>query len=272
MKRSGAKRLGALAVCAICLISIDVIADSSVTKQRSVTRLTEGVFVIRHADAPDGYPQGNTTVIVGEREALVVDSGYLPSGAREDIAQIRQWTDKPVRYVLNTHWHPDHQRGNAAYVEAFPHLGVIAHRNTSTLMATYETGNLSRYPGRVAAMRTALDQGKDATGKSLDAAELQAMREQFAGQSRVLAELQASHMLLPTITFDRELDLDLGNRIVEIRHSGSGDTQGDAWAYLPKERILITGDVLAAPVPYFFAGYPSGLATTLRRLLELETM
>ena len=59
---------------------------------------------------------------------LVVDSSYLPSSAAEDIAQIRRWTDRPVRYLLNTHWHPDHQRGNSVYVDAFPEVAIVAHR------------------------------------------------------------------------------------------------------------------------------------------------
>src|SRR6185503_4311978 len=75
---------------------------------------------------------------------------------------------------------------------------------------------------------------------------------------------------LPTLTFDSELNVDLGNRVVEIRHDGVGDTRGDAWAYLPKEQILVTGDLLVAPVPYFFAGYPESLARRLHGLLELD--
>ena len=56
------------------------------------------------------------------------------------------------------------------------------------------------------------------------------------GRIRVLAELERSRLQLPTLTFDSELQLDLGNRIVEIRHNGTGDTRGDAWAVLPKEQ------------------------------------
>ena len=74
-------------------------ADSVNNSQRTVTKLAEGVYEIRHPDAPDGFPQGNTTVIVGERGVLVVDSCFLPSSARLDVEQIRKWTDKPVTYL-----------------------------------------------------------------------------------------------------------------------------------------------------------------------------
>jgi hypothetical protein len=69
--------------------------------QRKVTQLADGVYEIQHE------PNGNTTVIIGERQVFVVDTCFLPSAAREDIAQIRQWTDKPVSFVLNTHFHND---------------------------------------------------------------------------------------------------------------------------------------------------------------------
>ncbi|HEY7639377.1 MAG TPA: MBL fold metallo-hydrolase [Steroidobacteraceae bacterium] len=247
------------ALGAIVLTAGNAGADSSVTTQRSVTKVAEGVYAIRHADAPDTNPQGNTTVIIGERGVLIVDSAYLPSSATEDIAQIRRWTDRPVRYVLNTHWHPDHQRGNSVYLDAFPEVTIVAHAQTAKLMASYDAANRARYPQLLQAMKEKLAQGPDA--------ELQKTVE---GRTRVLAELQRSRLQLPTLTFDDELNLDLGNRVVEIRHSGIGDTLGDAWAYLPKERILVTGDLVVAPVPYFFAGYPEGLAHTLHRLLELD--
>lgn len=248
-----------VALGAIVVAAGVAVADSSVTTQRTVTKIADGVYSIRHADAPDSNPQGNTTVVIGERAALVVDSSYLPSSAAEDIAQIRRWTKRPVRYLLNTHWHPDHQRGNSVYVDAFPDVTVVAHAETAKLMASYDAANRERYPKRLQAMKETLEKGPDAE-----------LQKTVDGRSRVLAELERSRLQLPSLTFDSELTVDLGNRVVEIRHTGIGDTRGDAWAYLPKEQILVTGDVLVAPVPYFFAGYPADLARTLHRLLELD--
>lgn len=248
-----------VALGAIVMAAGVAVADSSVTTQRTVTKIADGVYSIRHADAPDSNPQGNTTVVIGERAALVVDSSYLPSSAAEDIAQIRRWTNRPVRYLLNTHWHPDHQRGNSVYVDAFPDVTVVAHAETAKLMASYDAANRERYPKRLQAMKETLEKGPDAE-----------LQKTVDGRSRVLAELERSRLQLPSLTFDSELTVDLGNRVVEIRHTGIGDTRGDAWAYLPKEQILVTGDVLVAPVPYFFAGYPADLARTLHRLLELD--
>jgi cyclase len=249
--------------------SLGTLADTSVTTQRTVTQLGDGVYVIRHADGPDTNPQGNTTVIIGSRDVLVVDSGYMPSSAREDIAQIRRWTDKAVRYVVNTHWHPDHQRGNASYADAFPGVAIIAHPETARLMA-YEKGNLDRYPRRLRAMQESLDKGVGTDGKPLDAEQRRELAQTIAGRGRVVEELKTFRMQLPTLLFEDAIDLDLGDRVVQLRHSGVGDTRGDVWAYLPREQILVTGDIVVAPVPYFFAGYPSDLANALRKLLQLE--
>src|SRR5215218_8881897 len=117
-------RLG-LVLLFIALNTINLFAADSVnTKERTVTQIAEGVYVIRHPDAPTGFPNGNTTVIIGDKEVLVVDSCYLPSDASKDIEQIRQWTSKPVRYLVNTHWHGDHTKGNSTYAEAFPEISI----------------------------------------------------------------------------------------------------------------------------------------------------
>ena len=89
----------------------------------------------------DGFAGGNTTVIIGERQVFVVDAPFLPADAREDIAQIRQWTDKPVSFLLTTHFHNDHNLGNRAYMDAFPALTIIAHVETKKDMDLFGPGS-----------------------------------------------------------------------------------------------------------------------------------
>jgi cyclase len=136
-------------------------------------------------------------------------------------------------------------------------------------MATYDAANLQRSPARLAKMKAAIESAKNDDGKPLSATELKELREAIRGSSAVSKELASDfHLELPMLTFDGEINIDLGNRPVEIRHVGQGDTLGDAWAYLPQDKLLATGDVLVHPVPYFFAGYPSGLLSTLRHLAQ----
>ena len=135
-----------LALLFILLVASSAFADSSSVTERTVTKIADGIYEIRHRDAPNFFPQGNTTVIVGDRDVLVVDACYLPSSAREDIAQIGQWTDKPVRYLVNTHWHADHTRGNGAYAEAFPSINIISQTATRELIQ----GNYADHPANAA--------------------------------------------------------------------------------------------------------------------------
>src|SRR5215470_19179562 len=114
-------------------------------ESRKTTKLADGVYAIEHpGHRQDGLFSGNTTVIIGTRQVFVVDSAYLPSVTREDIAQIRQWTNKPVAFLLNTHFHNDHNLGNYLYVDALPSITIIAHVETKKTMDMFGPGSADR--------------------------------------------------------------------------------------------------------------------------------
>jgi cyclase len=207
-----------------------LLADSVTAKERTVTKLAEGVYEIRHKDPPDHFSQGNTVVIIGDIGVLVVDSCYLPSSAREDIAQIRQWTNKPIRYLLNTHWHSDHNFGNAAYADAFPTITIIAQTETAKLMALRNPSFLSDYPHRMEKFQKELDTGKHPGGTPLTDEEKEDLKNAVAGgkaaSDAVSAEFRGLKVKVPDITFDHELDVDLGNREVQLKFLGRGTPWG----------------------------------------------
>jgi glyoxylase-like metal-dependent hydrolase (beta-lactamase superfamily II) len=251
-------------------VSPIVLADSVATKARTVTRLAEGVWTIRHPDAPDTFPQSNTTVVIGERGVLVVDACLLPSSAREDIAEIRRWTNKPVTWLVNTHWHFDHTIGNADYLEAFPAVQIVATHHTQKAIADWNPGAMARYPARGDRFRKILESGKNPDGRPLTEGERKDYERSVAGLAPVVAEFAKARQVVPNVAFERELRIDLGNRPVEIRFLGRGNTGGDAIVYLPKEKILAAGDLLVHPVPYLFGGFPLDHPRTLRAMAELD--
>lgn len=238
--------------------------------ERRVTKLADGVYAIEHQDLNDGNPSGNTTVIIGKREVFVVDSCYRPSSAAEDIAQIRQWTDKPVAYLLNTHFHNDHNNGNKTYVDAFPALSIIAQKETKKDMDLIQPGNVERQPKEIAAMIATLKEGKDLSGRTLSQEEKKQVQELLPGLEQAEAEFKTLAYQSPTLTFTDEIDLDLGNREVQVMHLGRGNTPGDAIAYLPKEKIIVAGDLLVNPIPYTYDGYPAEWVQTLHRMGQLD--
>lgn len=239
-------------------------------KERRVTKLADGVYAIEHKDLNDGNPSGNTTVIIGEREVFVVDSCYRPSSAAEDIAQIRQWTDKPVGYLLNTHFHNDHNNGNKSYLDAFPSLAIIAQEETKKDMDLIQPGNVERQPREIAAMILTFRQGKDQSGRTLSEDEKKQVQELLPGLEQAEAESKTLVYQSPTLTFTDKIDLDLGHREVQVMHLGRGNTSGDAIVYLPRDKIIVAGDLIVEPIPYTYDGYPAEWVHTLHRMGELD--
>lgn len=184
-------------------------ADSVLSPQRQITNLGDGIYTIRHKDPFPGWVHGNTTVIIGEREVFVVDSCQLPSAAREDIAQIRKWTDKPVRYVLNTHWHTDHNGGNKEYVKAFGSLDIIAHRETRIMMDANgpHVPNLwlKEVTATQATLRRRIETGTGADGKPLSAAKKAQALERLSQLDDIVKKAGSFVYQGPTVTFDHEL-------------------------------------------------------------------
>jgi len=273
------RRLAAAAGLVGLAAASAVRADSVNTRELQVRELASGVYTIRHPDPTDDFPDGNTTVVVGEREVLVVDTCYLPSSADADIARIRQWTDKPVRWVVNTHWHNDHVGGNHRYRLAWPGADVVGHEETRRMVAARVPSYVRRFLtpdstfGRQReTLRRTVDSGIDGKGKPVDAAARKAAAESLARLERARSEFGSIVIEPPTVTFETGLRIDLGGRIVELKHLGRGNTGGDVVAWLPKERILVAGDLVDHPVPYAFGGYPGEWIATLDRLAALDPL
>jgi len=263
----GGLRSFCLALTALLLASGSLYGNTS---ERTVTRLADGVYAIQHRNMNDGNVNGNTTVIIGDREVFVVDSCYLPSQAREDIAQIRQWTDKPVGYLLNTHFHNDHNNGNRTYLDAFPSLAIVAQEETKKDMDLIQPGNIEREPGKLAHAIAAFKEGKTPGGQALTEDQKKQVQDILPSLERQAEEMKTIVYQSPTLTFDDRLDIDIGNREVQVKHLGRGNTPGDAIVYLPKEKILVTGDLLVHPIPYTYDGYPSEWAQTLQKMAQLD--
>jgi cyclase len=244
-----------------------LLATTSLTgQQRKVTKLAEGVYAIEHS----GEGGGNTTVIIGERQVLVVDSCFLPSAAREDIMQIRQWTSTPVSFVLNTHFHNDHNFGNRAYVDAFPALTIIAHVETKKDMDRFGPGSAMREERGLASLQRMHDTGKAGDGTPLTADDKSEVERALANQLSVIQELKNVEFQSATMTFDHDFTIDLGNQEVRVMFLGRGNTSGDAVVYLPKKKVLVTGDLVVYPIPYIYDGYPSDWIQTLQKLSQFD--
>jgi len=240
--------------------------------QLKVTKLADGVYAIEHpGHRRDGLFSGNTTVIIGSRQVFVVDSAFLPSVTREDIAQIRQWTDKPVTFLLNTHFHNDHNFGNALYLQAFPAITIIAHKETKRSMDMFGPGSAGREERANARIQKMLDDDKGPDGQPLSADDRAFIKNALVDRLRWYDEIKKVNFQSATLIFDHDFSVDIGNREVQVKFLGKGNTAGDAVAYLPKEKIAIVGDLLGSPVPMANDGYPIEWIHTLDNLNQLDT-
>jgi len=121
-------------------------------------------------------------------------------------------------------------------------------------------------------LRRTAETGVDEKGVRVDARARAAAAASLARLERALAEFREIVIEAPTVTFETGLRIDLGGRVVELRHFGRGNTGGDVVAWLPAERILVAGDLVDHPVPYAFGGYPTEWSTTLDRLAALDPL
>ena len=95
-----------------------------------LVKLADGVYAATRKEAIGLAQNGNSLIVVGDRDVLVVDAQFTREATLETIAAIRSVTRKPVRYVVNTHWHDDHVAGNQVYRDSFPSVEFVMHANT----------------------------------------------------------------------------------------------------------------------------------------------
>lgn len=179
----------------------------------------------------------NSALIVGDSGALVVDPGLTPGVVREFLAAVRSVTDRPVRYVVLTHWHPDHALGITCLADRF--ATIVAHPATRRALADH---------GAQVAAQLAAEAPTADERKSL---------ETCAGR------------LPDSLVADRTV-IDLEGVAVEVWHPGWAHTAGDLVVWLPGERVLVTGDIFMHEAsPDMDGAHPVEWAVVLDSLVGL---
>ncbi len=256
----------AAACMALAMVALPALAQAQEQGLFELVKVTEGVYA---AIAKKTYPlNSNAAVVINEDDVLIVDSHATPSSARSLIAAVRKLTPNPVRYVVNTHFHYDHARGNEAYLHPYPHeVILISTGATRDNLISIETArlkaDLAEMPARIARMKSEL-------AEQADPARVKQFIGQLADAERYHEELKRMKIILPTMTFDKSLVIHKPNRDIFILFLGRGHTSGDAVVYLPKERVIVTGDLLTSWGPGLNDGYPNEWIKTLDELAKLD--
>ncbi|MBD0373182.1 MAG: MBL fold metallo-hydrolase [Pyrinomonadaceae bacterium] len=240
-----------------------------------VQKLGEGVYAVIRREPPGLMFDANNVFIINERNVIVVDSNFSLASTKEVLAALRKLTDKPVRYVINTHWHDDHITGNQIYREAFPNVEFIGQESAVADIAGMgeknRKGLQANTPKLIKLFREQVEKKKNLAGQDLTEEERASYLKDAGLLERYLESIPILQIIAPTLTVKDKLTLRRSTRTVEIIHLGRGHTPADLVVYLPQEGILVAGDLVVHPVPLVGStSLPADYAATLRKLLELK--
>jgi cyclase len=210
----------------------------------------------------------NGAVFVRSKDVVVVDAHSKPSAAASLVAQIRrEVTDKPVRYVVNTHFHWDHMQGDHAYAHTGSKVDFVASNATKKLMSELSVArmkeSLEQIPLQIEKMR-----------KRAESSTSSAEKEFCAGQIRQLeayqAEMKDFTLELPTITFDDSYVLRDPAFDLQVEFHGHAHTAGDVFVLCPQRRAIATGDASHGWVPNLGDGYPRDWPATIDKVMKAD--
>lgn len=198
-------------------------------KKITFAKLGEGAY----AFTAEGDP--NTGVIIGDDGVMVIDTQATPLMAQKVLAEIRKITDKPIKYILMSHYHAVRVLGAAAYEAE----NIIASKRTYDLIVERGQQDWESEFGRFPRL--------------------------FEGHESIPG------LTWPSIVVDGKLSVDLGNRKVEIWNPGRGHTAGDTIAWLPDQNILYAGDLVEyGATPYTGDAHLKDWPATLQVLRDLK--
>src|SRR6266508_692507 len=207
----------------------------------------------------------NSPIILTANEALIVDSSITPASGRALAQDLKAITDKPIRYVVDSHYHYDHSFGNQVFDRD---AQVIGHQNTLVRMPgsmeqfTY-LNSVRPIPERVASL-------KERIAKESDPEQRATLERQVASSLAYLEQVKEIRVTVPNLTFSDGITITRGGRDMQIKYLGRGHTDTDVVVFLPKERIVATGDLMESIISYMGDSYPEDWIATLERLKALD--
>lgn len=225
-------------------------------------KVADGVFY------STGGGGSNDTIIVNDDDVLLVDDGSTPVAARALLADIRLLTDKPIRYVVDTHFHYDHTDGNSVLP---PSVDIIAHEYVRNAILNFDvlnrepfkTSQGTRVPRQIESLKKQL-------AEETDSARKEAIEKQLTTAQTYLEQLKEIKPTPPNVTYDSRLILHKGQREIQLLFLGRGHTGGDTVVFLPRERIVCTGDLMESGVAYMGDAFFDEWLTTLDALKKLD--
>jgi len=235
--------------------------------------VADGIVAFIASESNTGVVSGNCVAVIGDDGVLVVDSTNFPSHARQIVSDIKKMTSQPVRFLVHTHWHPDHLMGDAEFRAAYPGVAIVSTNFTRDAIAElapkYIKGGAEQGAAYALSLRKQITDGKSDSGKTLTDADKKYLSDYVKSLEFAVPEYQHYKTVLPNVGFENSLTLFLGKREVRVLFLGRGNTGGDVVIFVPDAKVAMTGDLLVWPTPYSYGSYPSEWIDTLHKLKTL---
>jgi cyclase len=252
-------------------------APGAATDLFEIQNVADGVYFA--FARPQVVANCNAAIFVNSADVLVVDAHSKPSAAAGLIAQIKQQiTTKPVRYLVDTHFHWDHSQGNAGYRDAFgKDLKILASDATKKLQTQFLQARLQESldpHGHPFSSQPHIPVMLDAARQELSAA---TAPEQKAAITERIRQLQAFQRemdnfvpVLPTVTFGKSYVIKDKAHDLHVEFHGRAHTAGDVVVYCPQKRVVATGDMVIGTLPFLGDCYPHEWPKTIDSVAKLD--
>jgi cyclase len=220
MKKRFIPLLLSILFCAVCAFAETPTAhhDQKPTDPFKLEKLTDSLYVL--------YGRGgNVGFFIGPDSVLVVDSQYH-NMAPGIIDQIKSVTPKPIKYLINTHHHPDHVGGNDVFL---PFTLILAHDNVRKRMLESPGVILKEYPGELEKAK------KEGNQHAIDF---------YTEQLEWANKIKVEDIAAPFLTFDSEFRIYLGKDTIQVWHTPPAHTDSDAVVYFEQQKVIHMGDLL----------------------------
>jgi glyoxylase-like metal-dependent hydrolase (beta-lactamase superfamily II) len=252
-------------------------APGAPTDLFEIQNVADGVFFA--FARPQAVGNCNAAIFVNSADVLVVDSHSKPSAAAGLIAQLRkQVTNKPVRYLVDTHFHWDHTQGNAGYRDAFgKSLQIISSVKTKELETEFLKARLqaSLDPnGHPFSSQPHIPVLLEAARKQLSEARTEEEKARLTERIRQLQsfeqEMRNFEPVYPTVTFDKTHVIKDKAHELHVEFHGRAHTAGDVVVYCPQKRVVATGDMVLGTLPFMGDCFPEEWPKTIDSVAKLD--
>jgi glyoxylase-like metal-dependent hydrolase (beta-lactamase superfamily II) len=226
---------------------------AAAAEEFSVVRLGEQVFAIVRNDPPGFAVESNSGFIECRDQLVVVDTQSNEATTRRVLAAIRKQFSKPVRYVINTHWHDDHIVGNRIYREAFPDVRFVAHRESLSYLPNQGKTNRDKFhraiPDALAGLRKTLQSGKNSAGQPLTDEQRASLASDIHLAEGYLTVPDDFTPVLADVPVGEKLEIREPDCAIDVLSLGNAHTTGDLVVHVPAARAVFVGDMIGLPVP-----------------------